>query len=205
MKHIKTLPWTVFILFHYSRTLKGFIAMSNLQIPISGGWSDLSSPTSHEKTVFDTAFGKLSGLSYRPLLVSKQIVNGTNYAFFCEAAATAIIPQIGFVIAEAYESLEGNINRTNITIYGMVPQTLNVWGEARLLTDEDSAIFSKVNFKGVNHKPLIVSSEENNGNGYRFFCISNYEDMPSKIGFTIITLKTGDETVKVVNVATFGG
>jgi len=171
-----------------------------------GGWSNPEPPTDKDRAVFDAAFGNLSGLSYQPLLVAKQIVNGTNYAFFCEANAATATPQTGFVMAEAHETLEGAVTRTNITIYGMVPQSVNAWSEARLLTEHDAAIFAKgvAGVKGVIHTPLLVSSQVEKDVRHRFFCVSQSENLPGRVGFTVATMLENEESVRVVHVATFG-
>jgi len=171
-----------------------------------GGWTNPEPPTDKDMAVFDAAFGKLSGLSYQPLLVATQIVNGTNYAFFCEANAATATPQTGFVMAEAHESLEGIVTRTNITIYGMVPQSVNAWSGARLLTEHDTATFEKgvAGVKGVIHAPLLVSSQAEKNVRHRFFCVSRNENLPGRVGFTVATMTEDGENVKVVHVATFG-
>ena len=173
---------------------------------LMGGWSNPEPPENRDRTVFDAAFGKLSGLSYQPLLVAKQIVNGTNYAFFCEANAATATPRTGFVMAEAHESLEGVVTRTNITIYGMVPQSVNAWSEARLLTEHDTAIFEKgvTGVQGVIHTPLLVSSQAEKNVRHRFFCISQNESLPGRVGFTVATMMEDGDSVKVMHVATFG-
>lgn len=43
--------------------------------------------TPEDKKIFQEAMGGLVGVTYTPLAVSTQVVNGTNYKFFCNAKA----------------------------------------------------------------------------------------------------------------------
>lgn len=50
---------------------------------VSGGWSPFTEVAPEDGVVFDKAMEGLVGVKYTPERVSKQIVNGTNYRFFC--------------------------------------------------------------------------------------------------------------------------
>ncbi len=54
-----------------------------------GGWDKMHAVTDEEKAVFEIALGSLKGVDYTPLRVSKQVVNGMNYKFVCEAKIVA--------------------------------------------------------------------------------------------------------------------
>jgi len=174
---------------------------------MTGGWSSPEPPTSHDNEIFVKAFGSLSGLSYEPHLVSRQVVRGTNYAFYCGVNAATSPPQTGFVISEAHESLEGAVSRTTVTLYGMIPQSLNEWSEPRLLDDNDIAVFEKgvKGVTGVVHTPLLVSSQLAQGKNYRYFCTSKTE---TNTGISVFTIHEKEqESVaepRITNVATFG-
>ena len=50
---------------------------------VPGGWSPFTEVAAEDGVVFDKAMEGLVGVKYTPERVSKQIVNGTNYRFFC--------------------------------------------------------------------------------------------------------------------------
>ena len=51
-----------------------------------GGWTDFNFNISVDaRKVFDTAMQGLIGVSFRPLAVATQVVEGINYCFLCEA------------------------------------------------------------------------------------------------------------------------
>lgn len=85
-----------------------------------GGWSRYTSKmSSHDKHVLEEASHMINSedqVEYEPIAVATQIVNGTNYSFFCNR----IMPAHGredmqtheaFYI-DAYESLDGQIKVT---------------------------------------------------------------------------------------------
>jgi hypothetical protein len=54
---------------------------------ISGAWSAYTTDLNEEATaVFNEALKELVGVTYRPMAVSIQIADGTNYSFFCNAS-----------------------------------------------------------------------------------------------------------------------
>lgn len=52
---------------------------------LPGGWSEFSFLTDEDKKIFEIATSGLCGVSYEPLIVSKQVVSGINYKFICNA------------------------------------------------------------------------------------------------------------------------
>ncbi|KEQ11264.1 hypothetical protein GZ77_26300 [Endozoicomonas montiporae] len=53
---------------------------------MAGGWSDFTIQiTVEDKAAFDDALKGLLGVTYTPVAVSKQVVNGINYRFVCLA------------------------------------------------------------------------------------------------------------------------
>lgn len=48
-----------------------------------GGWSPFEGLEAEDQEVFEEAMTGFVGVTYTPEKVSKQIVNGTNYRFFC--------------------------------------------------------------------------------------------------------------------------
>ncbi|NTW54369.1 MAG: hypothetical protein HGB15_06370 [Chlorobaculum sp.] len=51
----------------------------------TGGWSKFELLSSADKAVFIEALAGLTGVNYEPLVVSRQVVAGMNYDFFCNA------------------------------------------------------------------------------------------------------------------------
>lgn len=56
--------------------------------PTPGGYSPFRALTAEDTAIFQSATNSLVGVTYEPLLVSTQIVNGTNYLFI--ALATVV-------------------------------------------------------------------------------------------------------------------
>ena len=64
--------------------------MANSQAQtLVGAWSDWNyGITKETKGIFDKAFKGFVGVGYKPVCFATQVVNGTNYAFLCEATMT---------------------------------------------------------------------------------------------------------------------
>lgn len=58
---------------------------------IEGGWTPFADPTEEELALFNVVLSGLMGADYEPVKVSRQIVGGTNYRFFCYG--TLVTPQ----------------------------------------------------------------------------------------------------------------
>jgi hypothetical protein len=52
---------------------------------VEGGYTAFRLLNSDEKHLFEKVLAPLVGAKHVPLAVATQIVNGTNYAFFCES------------------------------------------------------------------------------------------------------------------------
>lgn len=87
--------------------------MSNQQMP--GGWTKFRSDiSSAELEIFKKALIGLTGVNYTPVAISSQVVNGTNYQFFCNG--NVVIPNSAneaFMI-EVYVDLNGTVERKAI-------------------------------------------------------------------------------------------
>jgi hypothetical protein len=57
------------------------------QVP--GGYGPFEPVDAKTKAVFDKAMSGLLGVGYTPLIVSTQVVAGTNYLFMCNAKVVA--------------------------------------------------------------------------------------------------------------------
>lgn len=86
--------------------------------PISGvgGWSPFTPPTSAQIDVLDKAVSGMIGATYTPLLVSTQLVNGTNYNFIAQKTViTGTQTCQTLVIIKVYETLDGEVTLSSIT------------------------------------------------------------------------------------------
>jgi len=80
--------------------------------PNLGGWSKFAIPTKEETALFHKATSSKEGVDYTPVLVSKQIVGGTNYFFI--AKAEVVNPShtlLGFVPVFFYVDSNGTISK----------------------------------------------------------------------------------------------
>jgi hypothetical protein len=74
----------------------------------TGGWSPISPKLSDDaQKVFDTVFGKMVGVKYEPVAFSKQVVNGINYRYLCNA--TGIYPgaETKHVVVIIHQPIQG--------------------------------------------------------------------------------------------------
>lgn len=65
---------------------------------LSGGFTSFREISSEEKALFAKALDNFVGVGYTPLAVATQVVNGMNYAFFCNSRIA--VPGV-----ESYNSL----------------------------------------------------------------------------------------------------
>ncbi|QZT38434.1 hypothetical protein K5X82_05940 [Halosquirtibacter xylanolyticus] len=65
-------------------------------------------------TIFDEATNKLTGVAYEPLNYASQVVNGTNYSFFCNASPLYPESFEYAVLIEIYKPLEADPYITKI-------------------------------------------------------------------------------------------
>ena len=87
----------------------GFDEMTKL-----GGWSPFAVLKEEDKKVFDEAMEGFVGVKYEPEKVSKQIVNGTNYRFFCYGAPTTLGAHTFPAIVKIYAAPGGKAQNTAI-------------------------------------------------------------------------------------------
>ena len=60
-------------------------AQNQTEEPVMGMWSAYSKLTPQDKEIFEEALEGFVGINYRPLTVSTQVIEGTNYHFKCMA------------------------------------------------------------------------------------------------------------------------
>ncbi len=75
---------------------------------VMGGWVVHDCITADDMVIFNTATKGLIGVNYEPVLLSTQLVSGTNYSFICKT--TIMNEEMTKGIAEViiYKSLKGD-------------------------------------------------------------------------------------------------
>lgn len=79
-----------------------------------GGWSPFTELTTDDEEVFHKAMKGLVGVIYTPEKVSKQIVNGTNYHYFCNGDPASQSRYNFPAIVKIHVSPKGKAQLTNI-------------------------------------------------------------------------------------------
>ena len=82
---------------------------------IPGGYSQFRPLTSADLIVFQTATANLMGISYEPLSVRTQVVNGTNYTFIARATTTTLPTTSYYVLVNVTQASDGTITLGPIT------------------------------------------------------------------------------------------
>ena len=82
---------------------------------ILGGWSIFRTGiTKEEKHIFEEAFKGFVGVSYSPIAVATQVVQGTNYSFFCNAKGVYPNAPNQAAMVTIYDPLNGIAHITKI-------------------------------------------------------------------------------------------
>ena len=82
-----------------------------------GGYDTYTTTINQEtQDVFNQAFEGFVGVHYTPLVVSKQIVAGINYRFFCNAKGVYPNSQNQGAIVTIHQPLKGTAEVKNIDI-----------------------------------------------------------------------------------------
>ena len=73
-----------------------------------GGWTPYRCGISNEaKEVFEKIVPPVIGVDYELFACATQLVNGTNYSFFCNSRVVTSDPRYDGVIIDAHQPLEG--------------------------------------------------------------------------------------------------
>lgn len=140
-----------------------------------GGWSAWSfAPSKEAINVFEESLGKTIGVKYKLVACASQLVNGTNYAFLCEAE-TATMPVSDYVvIAHVYQPLKGQPHITDIKPAGPKPNNMpGGWQNWQFaVTTRPQAIFNEAtkSLLGVKYQALAVAQQVVAGMNYCFLC-----------------------------------
>ncbi len=85
----------------------------------AGGWSVYTSDISSEAgTAFDQALKGQVGVTYAPVAVAQQVVEGMNYRFFCNASAAIQNPTNIAAIVSVFKPLNGPATLSGIAPVG---------------------------------------------------------------------------------------
>jgi hypothetical protein len=142
-----------------------------------GGWSHFAPLNKEDKAVFNEAMKGMVGVGYTPLEVSKQIVNGINYKYICEAQVVYPGAKKSIVIVDIYAPINGAPTVSKIsTVVREVESNSNVtlggWLPWKPVTPEAKKVFVDVTkgLLGVSYTPLEFSTQVVAGMNYRFIC-----------------------------------
>ena len=73
-----------------------------------GGFTDFRPVTAEDIAIFNRAIGRVVGTTYVPILVSTQVVNGTNYIFIAQTSKVTSTGTIqGLARVKIYVDLQG--------------------------------------------------------------------------------------------------
>lgn len=164
-------------------------AAENVQEPekeqLSGGWQNSESPeiTAELRAVFDRAHDGVVAVGYEPIAyLGRQIVAGTNHAFFCRAQVVYPNSLPYFAIVYIYEDLDGKAEITDIasmTVYGDFNENASTaaqlpggWSFAEAQED-GMAAFEKASeyLTGASYTPIrVLSSQVVAGMNYCILC-----------------------------------
>ena len=164
-------------------------AAENVQEPgeeqLAGGWQNSESPeiTAELRAVFDKALDGFVGVGYEPIAyLGRQIVAGTNHAFFCRAQVIYPNSLPYFAIVFIYEDLDGKAEITDIasmTVSGDLDENASTavqlpggWSFAEPQED-GMAAFEKASeyLTGASYTPIrVLSSQVVAGMNYCVLC-----------------------------------
>ena len=80
-----------------------------------GGWSIFRTDiTEEEKGIFEAVTKNLEGVKYDPIAIATQVVNGTNYKFFCNAQIVYPNAPNQAAMITIYQPLKGPTHITSV-------------------------------------------------------------------------------------------
>ena len=149
--------------------------------------------TKAQKKLFKKATAGMAGVSYTPVFVmSTQIVEGTNYAYFCKAKTATSKPVTSWKVVIVNKSLSGkakvvtvnNFNYKKVSTLNNPPKSSKLPGawknvakmskcKSKVLPKEARTAFAKATKKytGVQLNALVLISKQTvSGMNYRYLC-----------------------------------
>ncbi len=147
----------------------GFVT-SSVQA-MTGGWSAYQAVTPEDQAVLDQGLGGALGVSYEPLCVSKQIVAGTNYRFFCIATGATYPPTEKNAFIDVFVDLNRKASKAHITEipHEQLPGGYSIF---KPMEKEDTEAFAQAmkGLVGAKYVPFAVSTQVVNGLNRKFLC-----------------------------------
>ncbi|MDH4471936.1 MAG: hypothetical protein QE487_04965 [Fluviicola sp.] len=140
-----------------------------------GAWNHWDfTPSKEAKAAFEQSLGKLLGVKYTLVASKSQLVNGTNYAFLCEAEVVAPAGADYIVEAQVYVPLKGNAVIHQIKTVGAKPGPgFGSWGNWDFTVSRRAMNVFKLatkDFFGASYKPLANATQLVAGMNYCFLC-----------------------------------
>ena len=158
-----------------------------------GGWQTFESfndeLTDDEVEIFNKVMEGFAGVGYVPIrVIATQVVSGTNYAYLAQGTTLTAVPEIDYYVVTVYESLDGNVEITNISKIDINDiQTkdesetlLGGWevvgsGKPAMIPDEeiqDSFDQAIEGYTGMMFNPIqVLASQLVSGMNYRALCV----------------------------------
>lgn len=140
---------------------------------LAGAWKNWNfAPTPEATEAFKEATQGLAGVQYTLLAFASQLVNGTNYAFLCEAQAITLSPLTYPAVIDAFKPIDGKAVITGIKKVGPYPSPApGGWVNWNFQpTPEAIKVFKTAlkGFYGVGYQPLAYTTQVVAGTNYCF-------------------------------------
>ena len=140
---------------------------------LAGAWTNWNfAPTPEATAAFQEATQGLIGVKYTLLAFASQLVNGTNYAFLCEAQAATRDHLTYPAVLHAYKPIDGKATITGIKKVGPFPNPVpGGWSNWNFQpTAETVKVFNSAleGYVGVGYQPLAYTSQVVAGTNYCF-------------------------------------
>jgi len=155
----------------------------------SVAWSAWHFTATPEATkVFNESLSRFPGVKYKMVAFATQVVNGTNYAFLCEAAAPSH-PQTDYIVVwHAHQPIQGEPHFTEIRAIEFMPNHIaNGWQNWHSgMTPRAQTILTTATqqLHGVHYKGLAFTTQFNNGTNYEFLCEATL-DIPGGVPYAV--------------------
>jgi hypothetical protein len=131
---------------------------------LAGAWTNWNfTPTPEATAAFKEATQGLVGVHYKLLAFASQLVNGTNYAFLCEAQAATQAPLTYPAVIHAYKPINEKATITAIKKVGPYPNPVpGGWANWNFQpTSEAKDVFTAAlkGYVGVGYQPLAFTTQ----------------------------------------------
>jgi predicted secreted protein/effector-binding domain-containing protein len=137
---------------------------------VLGGWSAFSLMDAESEKVSQSVFRHLLGVNYTPLLVSKQLVNGTNYLFVCNARVVYPDAKFYAVLVKVHQPIKGEAEVKDIIKIGHPHFTGSFGAFEQVQSGDEKSVFRAAEQKllGVEYTPFLVTTQIVSGRNYLF-------------------------------------